>query len=340
MLIDDAQISQFFNQYISPCPDFEREEIELNNMKFGVLYVHPSEFKPVVCVKDYDKILSESSIYYRYNGQSCVIKSGDLIHLIEEAKKKETDKWMNFFTKISSIGIRNAGIFDASSGKISTNKGNSFILDENLLKRIKVLDSYSEQEEGAEAVRIIGQIDKTGAVINRPFAIHDDDIISGYLLNKDIIAPKEYIEAMCYQSSGFMPIYHYIKKADISENDALKIIEKSKSRSQAKKRLIQRLADDGKIAIIGADIPLDNTTAVRAKRQNYYDQIINNEQIIYKTTGEVKRLLEAICNLTVGTFDFKFVKGLLMVIYNNYYQTNLSTFIRQTICYIDLIENK
>src|SRR5690606_648252 len=108
--------SQFFNQYITPSPNFEREELVIGGKKFGVLYVYPSELKPVVCIKDYDKILSESSIYYRYCGQSCVIKSGDLIHLIDEAKKKEADKWMNFFTKVSSIGIHNAGIFDATSG--------------------------------------------------------------------------------------------------------------------------------------------------------------------------------------------------------------------------------
>src|SRR5690606_31992179 len=154
-------------------------------------YIHPAERKPIVCIKDYDKIVRDSTIYYRYSGQSCIIKSGDLIHLLNEAKQQETDRWMQFFTKASTIGIHNVGVYDSSSGKISTQKGNSFILDEALLKRMKVLDTYSVQEDGAEAVKIVGEIDKTGAVINRPFAIHDDDIINSFLSNENIITPKE-----------------------------------------------------------------------------------------------------------------------------------------------------
>lgn len=340
MIIDDAQISQFFNQYISPCPNFEREELKIGDKRFGFIYIYPSDTKPVVCIKDYDNILRESSIYFRYSAQSCLIKSGDLIHLIEEAKKREADRWMKLFSKVSSIGINKVGVFDFEKGKISTQKGNSFILDEKLLKRIKVLDQYSEQADGAEAVKIIGNIDRSGAVINRPFAIHDDDIISSFLLNKEVLEPKEYIESMCYQSSGYLPIYFFVLKAGISPKEALILLKKTKSRSQSKKRLMSRLTDDNKLEIIGSSYPIDNTTSVRIKRNNYYNNLLNNEEINYSTTGEVKRLLEAVCNLTFGTFDMNFVKEILMDVFNNYYETNLGTFIRQTICYIDLIENK
>jgi predicted HTH transcriptional regulator len=190
MEIDDYQISQFINLYLSPAPDFEREEFVINGKKIGVMFIHPVDRKPVVCIKSYGSIISDSSIYYRYNSLSCIINSGDLIHLLEKAKQKENDKWMKLFTSVSTVGVHNAGIFDIKSGKISTQKGNSYVLDENLLKRLKVLDKYSQQEDGAEAVRIIGEIDKTGTVINRPFAIHDDDIISGFLSNKEINSPQ------------------------------------------------------------------------------------------------------------------------------------------------------
>jgi hypothetical protein len=336
MSIDDAVIGQFINQFIAPCPNFEREEFKIGELRFGALYVYPSESKPVICIKDYDKTLHESSIYYRYSGQSCIIKSSDLMQLLNTAKQNETDKWMQFFAKVSSIGVNNAGVFDVSSGKLSTTKGNTFILDENLLKHIKVLDKYSEQENGAEAVKIIGEIDRTGTVINRPFAIHDDDIIKGFLLEKEIFAPNEYIEAMCYQSSGFMPIYYYIKKAGISKGAVSNLINRSKSRSQAKKKLISRLTDDSKICL---DLPMDNRTAVRSKRQFYYNQIINSDEVKFKTIGEVKRLLEAICNLKKNTYDSESIKKILLDIFNGYYQSDLSTLLRQTICYIDLIEN-
>ncbi len=339
MSIDDAVIGQYLNQYTSPCPTFEREEIEINGLKFGVLYVYPSEIKPIVCAKDYGTILRDSTIYYRYSGQSCIIKSGDLINLINEAKQKETDKWMQLFSKVSTIGVNNTGVFDVKSGVLSTNKGNSFVLDEKLLSRIKILDQYSEQKDGAEAVKIIGEIDKTGTVINRPFAIHDDDIIKGFLNNSEIIAPREHIEAMCYQSSGFMPFYYYLNKANISIQDGLSIIKKSKTRSQAKNILGQRLNDDRKIRNLQDSFDMDNSTSVRIKRLSYFNQIINNEEINYKNPGEVKRLLEAICNLNKDSYDSIELRKKLLDIFNNYYQTNLGTFIRKAICYIDLIEN-
>lgn len=339
MEIDDSQLSQFINQFLSPSPIFEREEYIIDGKKFGVLYVYPAEKKPMVCIRDYDKIVSESVIYYRYNGQSCTIRSGDLLHLLEEAKQKENNKWMQLFTKASSIGVHNAGIYDANSGTISTQKGNSYILDWNLLKRLKILDKYSQHEDGAEAVKIIGEIDKTGTVINRPFAIHDDDIIQGFLLDKDIISPLEHIEAMCYQASGYLPIYYFIKKAQTTNEAALKIVKKVKRRSQAKTRLVNRLQNDDKLKQLNVQFPLDNTSAVRAKRSKYYNQIINNENIEFKNSGEVKRLLEAICNLKEGMYEPNYIKEILMEIFNNHYHTGLSTFIRQTICYIDIIEN-
>lgn len=340
MEIDDYQISQFINLYLSPAPNFEREEYIINGKKIGVLFVHPVDRKPVVCIKSYGSIISDSSIYYRYNSLSCIINSGDLIHLLEQAKQKENDKWMKLFTSVSTVGVHNAGIFDIASGKISTQKGNSYVLDENLLKRLKVLDKYSQQEDGAEAVKIIGEIDKSGTVINRPFAIHDDDIIMGFLSNKEINAPVEYLEAMCYQSSGFMPIYYYISKTDFSADDILKTLKKVKTRSQAKKKLVARLEGDSSILNQKNSMVMENTTSVRTKRLRYHNQLINGEEILYKNVGEVKRLLEAICNLKQGTFDFGYVKNILIDVYNNYFNNHLSSFIRKTVCYLDLLENR
>ena len=47
-----------------------------------------------------------------------------------------------------------------------------------------------------------------------------------------------------------------------------------------------------------------------------------------KNHGEVKRLLEAICNLKKDTYDSILVKQLLLEIFNKYFQSNLGTAIR------------
>ena len=340
MQIDDAQINQFFNQFLAPAPEFEREEIQIQNKTFGFIYVHPTQNPPVVCVKDYDKIMSESSIYYRYSGQSAVIKSGDLMALLENAKQREADKWMQIFTKVATVGVGNAGIFDTSTGRLSTTKGNQFILDEKLLKRVKVLDKYSEQESGAEAVRIVGEIDRTGTIINKPFSIHDDDIINGFLEGQNVTAPREYIPAMCYQSSGFMPLYYYRNLAGLTSEEMVKLIRSTKTKSQAKKKLLKRLDDDSAIAEVKTKFPIDETTSVRAKRLKYYQHLLKGEEVNFHTAGEVKRLLEAICNLEKNSYNSPYIKDILQQVYNRYFDSNNSSFIRKTISYIDIIENE
>lgn len=340
MQIDDAQINQFFNQFLSPTPEFEREEIEVNGNTFGFIYVHSAENKPIVCVKDYDKIMSESSIYYRYSGQSCVIKSGDLMNLLENTKQKEADKWMRIFTKVATVGVSNAGIFDTATGKLSTTKGNQFILDEKLLKRVKVLDKYSEQEKGAEAVRIVGEIDKSGTIINRSFAIHDEDIINGFLTDQRISDSKEYVQAMCYQSSGYMPMYYYKNLTSLDSEGILKLIKSSKTKSQAKKKLIKRIDNDNAIADLNNKFTMDSTTSIRMKRLKYYQSLLNMEDVEFNTPGETKRLLEAICNLEKDGYNSRYIKNILKQVYNKFFDSNNSSFIRKTICYIDMLENK
>lgn len=339
MQIDDAQINQFFNQFLSPTPEFEREEIEINGNTFGFIYVHSAENKPVVCVKDYDRIMSESSIYYRYSGQSCVIKSGDLMNLLENAKQREADKWMKIFTKVATVGVSNAGIFDTATGKLSTTKGNQFILDEKLLKRVKVLDKYSEQENGAEAVRIVGEIDKLGTIINRSFAIHDEDIINGFLEGQRISDPKEYIQAMCYQSSGYMPMYFYKNLSSLDSEEIIKLINTSKTKSQAKKKLIKRIDNDSAIAELKNKFTMDDTTSIRMKRLKYHQSLLKMEEVEFNTPGEIKRLLEAICNLEKDRYDSNYIKNILKQVYNRFFDSNNSSFIRKTICYVDMLEN-
>lgn len=207
--LDDATISQALNQYLSPCPDYERDEFAIHGKKVGVIYVHECSKKPIVSIKDFTEKLLESAIYYRYNSKSSNIKSGDLLHLLREAKENETRRWMELISQASSLGIHNAGIFDVGSGVLATNKGNRFVLDERLLRKLQVLDQYSIQKDGATAVRIVGDIDQTGTIIRRSLSIHDDDIIEGFLMGAEIDAPEEYVNAMCYQSSGHLPIYFY-----------------------------------------------------------------------------------------------------------------------------------
>lgn len=338
--LDDSELSQFISQYLSPTPYYERREIELNGNRVGALYVYPSLNKPLVCIKDYDNILSEGTIYFRYNSRNSKIKSGDLITLIRKAKEEETTKWMELFAKVSSAGIENVGIFNTTSGEIKTSAGNRFIIDDRLLKNLKLLDKYSIQEEGAEAVRIIGNIDEAGTVINRPFAIHDDDILNAFLNEETVQQPIEFVESICYQSSGIFPSRYFIQLSDLTIAQAIQKIEAVNTNTSSKNKLLKILRnEDDYLQNLKNNCSLETETATGEQRRHFYQQMIDGEELIIENEGQAKRVLEAVLNLEKDNYDGGVVKSALKVIVNRFYKTNhLRTQIRQAITYLDLIE--
>lgn len=337
--IDDAEITQFISLYLANTPNYEREEFIINGNKIGVIYVHEADKKPIICIKDYGDIITESSIYYRYYSRSCVIKASDLIHLIHESKEKETHKWMNLFSQIAKVGVHEVGIYNAKSGEITTEHGNRFILDDDLLKRLKVLDKYSLHEKGSEAVRIIGEIDQKGTVIYRPYVIQLEDIIERFLEDSDVEAPQEYLEALCYQNTGILPIYFYLNKAGLSVEDGIQHFAKMKINTQSKNKLISRLRNEKILLNAKNKHRIDTETAVGERRKFYYDALINNNEVEVDSVGKAKRYLEALMNLEQGEYNSLSVKSLLNQFFDQYYD-KLSYQLRQAIAYIDLIENR
>ena len=338
--LDDADVSSYFNTYLSPSVEFERTTIKIRGRNLGVLYVHESTHKPVVCIKAYDQILSESTIYYRYNSQSDRIKPGDLISLLAEVREKESQRWINLFQNISKIGIDNARIFDLKEGEISTINGGKFILDEKLLGRLKVLDSYtSKEKDGAPAVRIIGDIDTSGTIITKSRYLNDTEIMSDFLEQKDVNSVEEYIKAICYQTSGILPIYYYITKANITIKDAIDLVKKVNKHSQAKIKLLARLEDDSKLYTLSTSFSAHADTSIGTQRKRYYDEFLLGNQFELPTNErQVKSLLEAVLNLEQPPADTNFILRSLKALLDAHYSNrNLCFILRNAIAYLDLI---
>ena len=341
--IDDADISSFINEYLTPSPVFERREYEDRGQRVGIVYIHPSDKKPIVCAKTYDTLLIESSIYYRYSSKSDRIKSGDLIHLIKEEKELESQKWMALFTKISTIGVHNIGLYNSKDGKITTQKNNQFVLDEDLIKRLKVIDLYSENKEGAEAIKIIGEIDSSGTIITKSKYLHDNDIIKCFLDDAEVDQPGEYLKAMCYQTSGTLPVYYYLRSAGLSIEQGIRFLGEVNKNSQAKTKLINRLNSDTTIENAHNNCSINSGTSIGNTRLELHNKILNpeREEIDISSSEQSRRALEAIMNLNHGEYDTVMVKGVLKDILNKYYKNGkLSNPVRQAVAYIDLIENR
>ncbi|MFP4526011.1 MAG: hypothetical protein ACLFNL_06445, partial [Bacteroidales bacterium] len=73
-----------------------------------------------------------------------------------------------------------------------------------------------------------------------------------------------------------------------------------------------------------------------------YNAINKQEKLEINSKGEAKRYLEAVLNLNFENNEVNFwsLKQTLKTIYDNFYKGNIKSLTRQTISYLDLLENK
>ena len=251
MKLEDFTVD--LNNYYSPEIQWEYNfTIFDNNMKIGVIYVYESNSKPVICKKRYDSKDNKASavegeIYYRYYGRNERIHYEDLIKIINYEKEKESKKWISLFSKISKVGVDNVGLLNFSTGIFSAGN-NSIILDEQMLSSIEFIkEGEFNERKGIPTLNVIGNVEiKQGKVIIAPEkvkvkGIRFNDIIIDFLEQKNVNNGIDYITQICHESSGYLPVYYYIGRANKTMEEAINLIEKEVIRSQSKTMLLKRL---------------------------------------------------------------------------------------------------
>lgn len=339
--IDDADISNYINEIFTPSINFERMTFEFRGMKIGVLYAFKNKNRPIICNKDSSKTFS-SDVYYRYGAKSSKIKAGDLIKLIEEIRKEESDRWMKLLDNIGKIGIENTHLLNSSSGEIIS-ENNTFLLDEKLLDQIKIVDRYSIQEDGQPAVRIIGDIPELARVIKTNTNIYEEDIYKSYLEDLQIVNDEDLLKFVCQKNTSYYPFYFLCKRMNLNKEKSIKFLEEIKIRGSVRKSLIARLKNDLKSKKYKNRFSLNNRSRYGPKRQEYIDKIRTSEDFEVESEDDSKRILEAVFSLQNGEFEFEFIKSKLSAIFKVYYpfQINgLNYLYRDAITYLDYLENK
>lgn len=83
---DNANLVNDINNYFSPSIRFKTKVFSIHGKTTFIIYVDKRKSIPTVCVKGYQEILKESTIYWRYSAKSAPISAGDLIHLLNDLK--------------------------------------------------------------------------------------------------------------------------------------------------------------------------------------------------------------------------------------------------------------
>ena len=221
--IDNQVWSTNLREHFSPEIIWEKKVYTFEAKQYGIVYTYPAREKPVICKKDAGE-LRKAAIYYRYNSQNSEIDYPELHSIIEKEKNKVNEQWMRTIRQIGDSGIARTALLDLKNGKL-TGANTSLYMDESLLNEIEFVQEGSFVETGGNpALKVVGQVQTVvGAqrvVVERECdrAINADEIITAFITQEQVNNPLEFVKQICYQSTGNMPVYYYLRMAHITNH--------------------------------------------------------------------------------------------------------------------------
>jgi hypothetical protein len=152
------KVTNFLNQYYAPQIHWEVFEFEIDDKKFGVIKIHESQNKPVVCKSNNDAS-KEGDIFYRYSARSERIKYPELRTILDETREIEQRKWVEHIQNIAKIGPQNIAIVDTLRSEIKGGNNQKLLIDNKLLKDIKLVqEGKFVEKDGAPTLKLVGTI--------------------------------------------------------------------------------------------------------------------------------------------------------------------------------------
>ncbi|MGA3208398.1 MAG: ATP-binding protein [Syntrophales bacterium] len=335
--IEPEKMTRYLNEHFSPEISWDVQEYVLNGKTYGLLYVHESHDKPIVCTKDAEKELKEGDIYYRYRGRSEKIKYPELRVILDQKRENEQRLWMQHLSQITRIGVRDVGIFDLQTGYV-TGTNSSFLIDESLLSQLAFIKEGEFSEvKGKPALKLIGNMeaitDLPNSIARKQIVkirgIRIGDIVLAFLSQAKVTEPLEYIKQICFESTAFLPVYYFMRLGNLDRNSAIELVISVVSRSPAKKKLVERLRQKNT-----QKLPL------RDWKQHFNEQM-KLKNIKSDLTGkELENCLQALRSLTPEDVknNSAYLRGLLKTWFNKHYasaQGSLAGNLRRAICWVD-----
>lgn len=341
---DPAKISEYLNEVFSPEIDWQMHVHEFQGKTIGLIFTYEASNKPVIATRNGDREFKEGEIFYRYRGQTKKIRYPELRKILDDQRQKEQDYWIQHLGRIAKIGIKNAAIFDTESGIVTGSSG-SFLIDEGVLPKLKFIKEGEFQEtKGAPTLKLIGEVKPVNPGLIQPMrtlvktrAIRTPDIIHAFLDQKKVSDPEEYIKQICFESSAFLPIYFFMRLANLTKGRTLEIIKNIQSRSPSQQKLIQRLESDEDLSL-----HLNTKSDATRKKKEYREQILKRSIDEEIQSDELKYVLQAIRTLRFSDIDKSYLYPLILNWFDTYYvskQQNLVDELRRAICHLDKIVN-
>lgn len=222
---DIVRITENVKKHLAPTPDFLKEIIEIGGVAVGVIHVEQHPRPPVIVSRDGDG-LEESSILFRYPGQSSKIKYGDLLDLLSRRDVETQSALLQTAQRVSEIGVDNAYIVDAKAGTLNAGEA-QVVIDQDLVDQLEFIkEGEFEEVEGAPTLKLVGDVkavDGAGAVRRRVEgrALSAEDVLRAFLDGQKVRSPADYIRVSALVQRQWLPI-HYFGRLGGLETEGMK----------------------------------------------------------------------------------------------------------------------
>ena len=157
MGLDPNALTQFLNNHFSPSLHWDHLVHTFEGKDFGLIYAHPAMTKPVVCSRTANP-LRDGDIYYRYQGETRLISSGDLHGLIEERVESERRSWRGLLQRAAHVSPTATYLLDIQQGRAQGDK-RTFVIGEELLNKVKFIHEGRFSEEGEPTLKVVGDVE-------------------------------------------------------------------------------------------------------------------------------------------------------------------------------------
>lgn len=178
---DQKKLSETIKDLVSPSVRWTSFSMTLLEVEIGVLYAAEAELKPLVTLRNRDKVRGDT-VYFRYEGETAPIRAGDLHAIIREREQLAIQAAISKLQQISGIGVENAEIVDASEGVSSTSSSPAI-------------------EPRAE--------DATTRVVVKKAGISDMDVLSDFINETQNLDPLAYLKQSAHEPVRWLPLFYY-----------------------------------------------------------------------------------------------------------------------------------
>ncbi|AKA48127.1 hypothetical protein IX51_02340 [uncultured archaeon] len=326
---DPANISSFLNSLFTPAIRWGKFVCELGGYKIGVIKVEEAIEKPIISYRNGQEV-KEGDIFFRYAAQSERIKFSELKSIIEIGRRVYGEKLLKSLRMIVEKGPESVKLLDLNELK-DAKKDEIYFLDDNFPdSEVRVhRASESEQTKGV-GIKIVNVEGKAMPITIREFANISSELIVHAFLDQELPAkfdPMGFVERLAFETSGLVPMYFYIKEANLTRDEAVELIKKTKSTTRGRTTILKRLS--------GKEYDFRSSTY-----SNTLDDLINGSLSISDLqTSNVRTVLQSIRSCSKGFLvqNWNRLKDIMQYLYDEYYMNpKFRSEVRWAMCFIDL----